>query len=281
MTEDLKLDLVDIPKGTTEFLTIPEPFRSRPSKYFGTEQMEYQHGMRRYVMSKSIRMMSRMVTRRQYRSLMDVNNFSWVDEMELEYHRFSIDPEDDGDYPASAVSWVDAVEFARRASSVTGCRLRLPSELEWEYAAKAGGVAPFFWLNDRSDVSSLSPEEVLDEDVARRYAWFSASGYRDEGERLRKVGELLPNQFGLFDMIGLLGEWVGDGYEFCADRPWIRRIEMPAVATDWVFGYGEDRVVKGGGFQFGLSSNSPVARLARNEDSEDVIHGFRLVMDVP
>ncbi len=98
-----------------------------------------------------------------------------------------------GDYcPVEQVSWNDAQEFARRLSQKTGKQYRLPSEAEWEYAARAG--------TDTKWSFGDSPYVLVD------YAWYGANS---QG-RTQLVAQKKQNQFGLFDMYGNVMEWVED-----------------------------------------------------------------------
>lgn len=107
------------------------------------------------------------------------------------------------DLPASSVSFLDAVEFAealtqqlRESGQLPDDRkLDLPTEPEWESAARAGSSTPYYFGDD--------PDQLGD------YAWFSANA----DQRPRPVGGKPPNAWGLFDTAGNLMEWcrVGDG----------------------------------------------------------------------
>jgi formylglycine-generating enzyme required for sulfatase activity len=88
--------------------------------------------------------------------------------------------------PVETVSWNDAQEFVRRLSQRTGQTYRLPSEAEWEYAARAGTTTTYFW-GDRFDGNQAN-----------------------NSSRTVRVGSYLPNAFGLYDMQGNVWEWVQD-----------------------------------------------------------------------
>ena len=96
------------------------------------------------------------------------------------------------DCPVESVSWNEAQEFAQRLSQKTGKQYRLPSEVEWEYAARAGSNAKWSFGDSEYQLGD--------------YAWFSA---RSQGNTQR-VAQKRPNAFGLFDMHGNVWEWVHD-----------------------------------------------------------------------
>jgi formylglycine-generating enzyme required for sulfatase activity len=89
--------------------------------------------------------------------------------------------------PVENVSWNDVQEFLRRLNQRTGQNYRLPSEAEWEYAARAGTTTAYFW-GDR----------------------FDASRVNNRGNRTVQVGSYSANAFGLHDMHGNVWEWVQD-----------------------------------------------------------------------
>ena len=96
------------------------------------------------------------------------------------------------DCPVERVSRSDAQEFAKRLSQKTGKQYRLPSESEWEYAARAGSTTKWSFGDSQYQLGD--------------YAWFSANS---QG-KTQRVAQKLPNAFGLFDMHGNVTEWVQD-----------------------------------------------------------------------
>ncbi|MBN1507078.1 MAG: SUMF1/EgtB/PvdO family nonheme iron enzyme [Sedimentisphaerales bacterium] len=100
----------------------------------------------------------------------------------------------DKKHPAMGMSWHNAVTYCAWLSHKTGKKYRLPTEAEWEYAARAGTTSIFGFGDD--------PNE-LDE-----YAWYQ--GNVDFGPR--EVGAKKPNAWGLYDMLGNVREWVHDFY---------------------------------------------------------------------
>jgi formylglycine-generating enzyme required for sulfatase activity len=102
-------------------------------------------------------------------------------------------------FPVERVSWDDAVEFCRRLSLKEGKRYRLPTEAEWECAARACTTTRFSYGDDDVNYSSLT-----------NYAWFLDLGHPDL--IVHPVGQKLPNPWGLYDMSGNVWEWCQDWY---------------------------------------------------------------------
>ncbi len=93
--------------------------------------------------------------------------------------------------PVENVSWDDAQVFVQRLSQRTGNKYRLPSEAEWEYAARGGSTTTYPWGNSDAELHV--------------YAWFKGIA-----NATNPVGLKNPNQFGLYDMLGNVWEWTQD-----------------------------------------------------------------------
>jgi formylglycine-generating enzyme required for sulfatase activity len=137
-------------------------------------------------------------------------------------------PSDDkwgkGNRPVIHVSWEDAFCYAGWLSLMTGKNYRLPTEAEWEYAARAKSTSDYFW--------GMSAE------VAREYAWFGES----LDNRTHPVGEKNANGFRLHDMAGNVWEWVKDCYNETYEG-------APSDGTAWEPENPKDcgrRVIRGG-----------------------------------
>ncbi len=130
-------------------------------------------------------------------------------------------------YPAAGMTQFAALQFCKWLSEKTGRFYRLPTEAEWEYACRAGSTTPYFFGKKKKELS--------------KYAWFEANS---EGA-FHKVGELKPNLWGLYDILGNVMEWTLDQYradayqtiEDGAKDPWI-------IPTDL-----HPRSVRGGSFK--------------------------------
>ena len=134
-----------------------------------------------------------------------------------------------GDRPVIDVSWSDAQQYLGWLSAKTGKTYRLPSEAEWEYAARAGTTMPF------------STGETITTDDANYDGNFPYAG-GEKGEFRGKtlpVGSLTPNPFGLFDMHGNVWEWVEDRYHGSYQG-------APVDGTPWLSGDSALRVLRGG-----------------------------------
>lgn len=128
-------------------------------------------------------------------------------------------------YPVVNVSWEDATAYADWLSRETGAHYRLPSEREWEYAARAGTLTTYPWGDE----------------LGTNRANCSGCGSPWDGQQVAPVGSFAPNAFGLHDMIGNVLEWTRTCY-----RP--NYEGAPATGQDWEGGNCAQRVVRSSGF---------------------------------
>lgn len=124
------------------------------------------------------------------------------------------------DCPVENVSWNDAQQFILKLNQKTGKRYRLPSEAEWEYAARGGAT----------------DAAMEDENEAGKYAW----QYQNSGGKTHEVGQKMPNEFGLHDMYGNVMEWVAD----CHHKNYVG---APTDGSAWTTACNNDWLVQRGG----------------------------------
>jgi formylglycine-generating enzyme required for sulfatase activity len=124
-----------------------------------------------------------------------------------------------GKHPVINVSWDDARAYASWLSKRTGLHYRLPSEAEWEYVARAGTRTPRHWEESAEGQKDAACQyaNVFDTkneaDLKRLYniTW-EAFHCKDDFPYTAPVGSFLPNDWGLYDMLGNVWEWVEDCY---------------------------------------------------------------------
>ena len=122
--------------------------------------------------------------------------------------------------PFENVSWDDAYLFVQKLSQKTGKKYRLPTEAEWEYAARGGSTTTYPWGDSDSELHD--------------YAWFRAIA-----KAINPVGLKAPNQFGLYDMVGNVWEWTQD----CWNPNYMG---APTDGSAWTKGNCSQRVLRGG-----------------------------------
>ena len=155
------------------------------------------------------------------------------------------------DCPVERVSWDDAQDFAKRLSQKTGRQYRLPSEVEWEYAARAG---------------SGSKWSFGDSEYPGDYAWFSAN---NQG-KTQRVAQKRPNAFGLFDMHGNVWEWVQDCWHDNYSG-------APTDGSAWTTGCSSSsRVLRGGSWGYDPAGLRSAIRSRNAPDLRGSVNGLRL-----
>lgn len=159
--------------------------------------------------------------------------------------------------PVENISWEDAQEFIRQLNLREGSdRYRLPTEAEWEYAARSCANTVYSFGNDSNQLSS--------------YAWYDGNA----GQRTHAVGLMPPNLWGLYDMHGNVWEWCQDWY---GDYP-SKAIVDPQGAPS-----GALHVYRGGGWYRGASALycQLISRQGARPNFRHPALGFRLVMTIP
>lgn len=154
--------------------------------------------------------------------------------------------------PVVNVSWVDAQEFTKELSHITGRSFRLPTEAEWEYAARGG---------NRSKGYKYSGSNFIE-----KVAWYD----ENSKSKTHPVKEKKPNELGLYDMSGNVGEWCQDWYgEYGIDTQ-----ESPQGSA-----LGFYKVYRGGSWGHSAKNCRVSCRTYRSSMDCDFLLGFRLVMN--
>ena len=215
---DICPDLVSIPAGS--FLRGSKDGRS-------TEQPVHQVSVKGFLIGRF------EVTQRQWKAVMDSTP--------------STNQSCGEDCPVESVSWDDVQTYLKKLSQLSGKSYRLPSESEWEYAARAGTSSPYGWGDAKShDKANYGSEECC-------------GGFRegrDQWEATAPVGRFEPNAFGLFDMLGNVAEWVED--------VWHKNYFLaPGDGSAWISGTPPEllaRVVRGGAWNHDSNSIRSASR---------------------
>jgi formylglycine-generating enzyme required for sulfatase activity len=162
--------------------------------------------------------------------------------------------------PVEQVSWMDVQEFLRKLNEITGGQYRLPTEAEWEYAARGAT-----WDREKkySFAGSSFPDAV---------AWFQ-DNTNDSVGGTRPTGSKLPNKLGLFDMSGNVWEWCSDWYG--AEYYGAGIDEKPAGPQT-----GQYRVIRGGSWKDIAKSCRVTQRNFDLPDSRRNGIGFRVVTSI-
>jgi formylglycine-generating enzyme required for sulfatase activity len=158
---------------------------------------------------------------------------------------------DDG--PVANLSWADAQQFVEWLSKVTQKPFRLPSEAEWEYAARAGSRTKFWW------------GDQLQADMAN----CKGCNQPYDGSQPLKVGSFKPNSFGLYDMGGNIHQWVAD----C----WHKNYQSaPSDGSAWIESDCLSHVIRSGSWKNDPSYVRPSSRDHYDTGVRYPTHGLRV-----
>jgi formylglycine-generating enzyme required for sulfatase activity len=183
------------------------------------------------------------------------------------------------DLPVENVSWFEAAAFCQELSRREGRRFRLPTEAEWEYAARAGKTGPIAgtgklaemaWHADNSGDQKIDSAKLWDTDPDNYFRRLS-----DNGCRPRPVGTGKANDWGIHDMQGNVSEWVADWYASRYFRTDAAKVDPWGPKESDV----NSRVMRGGSW----GSDPRNCRVAKREYNTPKMQsascGFRIAMD--
>jgi len=153
--------------------------------------------------------------------------------------------------PVDSVSWNEVQDFIKKLNNQTGENYRLPSEAEWEYAARGGKKSMSYVYSGSNDVNAV--------------AWFEDNS----GNKTHEVGLKQPNTIGIHDMSGNLWEWCFDWFENYKD---FNESNPTGPST------GQYRVFRGGGFDDSKFGCRTTPRIGGLPDRRQKYIGFRLAL---
>jgi len=157
--------------------------------------------------------------------------------------------------PVESVSWNEVRDFIKKLNEKEGSdKYRLPSEAEWEYAARAGTTTRYSFGDEESKLYD--------------YAWFDANSRG----KTHDVGQKKPNPWGLYDMHGNVWEWVQDKWHTNYGG-------APSDGSSWE-GDGSYRVVRGCGWSYRAGGCQSAIHTGSDADSHGDDFGFRLLRDL-
>ena len=179
------------------------------------------------------------ITQREWRTIMG-DELDWPEQ----YGRGD-------DFPAYNVSRTDALRFVERLSAMTRLPFRLPTEAQWEYAARGGNNSQHYRYSGSNAVDEV--------------AWHKENA----NGSLHPVGGKLPNELGLHDMSGNLWEWCSDTYGQYPSTP----------QTDPLADSGSPFVLRGGAWTYFPTYCRVTCRDSYSGDDASVSVGFRVAME--
>ncbi|MBI3949538.1 MAG: SUMF1/EgtB/PvdO family nonheme iron enzyme [Acidobacteria bacterium] len=192
-----------------------------------------------------------LVTNAQYKAFCDATN-----------RMYPIDPlewgnyfKDYSDHPVINVSWEDAMAYCEWLSKITGLKYRLPTEAEWEYAARGGLVGKTYPWGD--------------EDPKGRACYLE--GQIPFGVPTMRVGSYPPNGYGLYDMAGNVWQWCWDWYDVSYYRSGNNRHPQGPPG-------GTNKVARGGAWLYGSNSLRCAIRLQLAPQMQHETVGFRVAL---
>lgn len=144
-----------------------------------------------------------------------------------------------GGFPANSMQQYGAIMYCKWLYTKTGIFFRLPTEAEWEYACRAGSTTVYPFGDNAGALGD--------------YAWYS----KNSDNKYHKVGQKKPNAWGLYDMLGNVGEWVLDQYQ----GDYYASLSGSAVQPLREPGSRHPRTVRGGSYRDEASMLRPADRL--------------------
>lgn len=177
-------------------------------------------------------------------------------------------------HPIGCINWNDAQAYVTWLSRKSGKKYRLPTEAEWEYAARANTTTSRFWGDDADMACGFA--NAADKTAQKLIEGASSWGIHeceDGFDFTSPVGSFKANAFGLNDMLGNAWEWTEDSYHESYDA-------APSNSKAWK-GDGEMRVSRGGSWNNGPRNVRSAVRYAAVPDKRFSFFGFRVARTLP
>ena len=175
------------------------------------------------------------VTQAQWEAIMGTNPSNWKGD----------------NLPVENVSWNDIQKFIKKLNAQTGKKFRLPTEAEWEYAARGGNQSKGYKYSGSNNISEV--------------AWYDGNSR----SKTHPVGQKAPNELGIYDMSGNVWEW-------CQD--WYGSYSSSSQANPTGPSSGSIRVLRGGSWYNGARNCRVSSRCYSRPDYRYDHYGFRLVL---
>lgn len=152
--------------------------------------------------------------------------------------------------PVEKVSWNDCQTFISKLNSLTGANFRLPTDAEWEFAARGGNKSAGYTYSGSNTIDDV--------------AWYKSNS----GDKTHVVKTKQPNELGIYDMTGNVSEWCSDWYEYYSSAS----VTDPTGASS-----GSNRVIRGGSWYHGANDCRCARRYSGTPSSTGNGLGLRLV----
>lgn len=156
------------------------------------------------------------------------------------------------DLPKMDISFFDCVHFIIQLNKITGKKFSLPTEAEWEFAARGGKKRNGYKYAGSDNINHVAI-------------------YCDNTTRMRPIKQKLPNELGLYDMSGSVREWCKDKYSDYGSS-----VQVMSTSKSW----SEPRVLRGGGYDDDAIHCSIIYRSSANPDFKSWNIGFRLILAI-
>ena len=176
--------------------------------------------------------------------------------------------------PVTEVSLDDAVAFCDWLTVLSGLKVRLPTEAEWEYACRAGSAAAYAWGDDPNGGAGRC--NAADRSTAGKAVIDGPAFDWDDGQVFTApANSFKPNAWGLFDMHGNVWEWCADWYDEFYYYTAEAAGENPPGSP-----FGPMRVLRGGGWRSGPPDCRAARRLPAEQDLRRFDIGFRVMVEI-